>query len=323
MGALTKYMIDKGADSIRLGDDTNLVTVTNVGADYGLDVNLINASIAVTATDLDIRALDSSTDSVEIKTAGGQALAIDGSGYITANINGDVNVTQGTDPWIVSATDLDIRDLTNASDSVAVGSASAIVDVLALDAAAAGTENGFMIGGIRQDAGGSPVSADGDFHPFIFNDDGELKCTSDLSSAVADDAADSGNPIKIGGNAETQASVWTTVDDADRFHLSGDLYRRVKINDAPNVGLKSATVSVDTTVGGVNLSAAPQAGRTRMIIQNTSNSQDIFIGASGVTAATGTIVPKKGQVTLEIGEALDVYAITSAGSADVRVFEIG
>lgn len=30
-------------DSIRIGDGTDLVTVTNIGADYGLDVNIINA----------------------------------------------------------------------------------------------------------------------------------------------------------------------------------------------------------------------------------------------------------------------------------------
>jgi hypothetical protein len=99
-------------------DDGTLITHHTVGSDEGLDVYIVNTSIAVTATDLDIRDLDSSQDSVEIKTAGGQALAIDGSGYITANINGDVNVTQGTSPWVVSATDLDIRDLTAASDSV-------------------------------------------------------------------------------------------------------------------------------------------------------------------------------------------------------------
>jgi len=55
--------------------------------------------------------LDSSLHSVEVRNAAGQALAIDGSGYITANINGTVTVT---------ATDLDIRDLLFASDSVDV-----------------------------------------------------------------------------------------------------------------------------------------------------------------------------------------------------------
>lgn len=70
-------------DSVRLGDGTTLFTGTTVGADTGLDVNIINANI---------------------------------------------EVTQGTSPWVigdgggsitVDATDLDIRDLTAVSDSVA------------------------------------------------------------------------------------------------------------------------------------------------------------------------------------------------------------
>ncbi len=62
----------------------------------------------VEATDLDIRDLAFATDSVDVT---GSAVSI----------TGDVNVTQGTDPWIVSATDLDIRDLTHVSDSVKIG----------------------------------------------------------------------------------------------------------------------------------------------------------------------------------------------------------
>lgn len=109
-------------DSVRLGDGTNFLTSTTVGADIGLDVNLINASIVVTASDLDIRDLVYTSDSV--------------------------TAYQGTDPWVigdggnsitVDASDLDIRDLTAASDSVAaylsdgagnaIGSTSNALDV--------------------------------------------------------------------------------------------------------------------------------------------------------------------------------------------------
>lgn len=72
-------------------------------------IDAITNAVTVTATNLDVRDLTSASDSVEIKTAAGQALAIDGSGYITANINGTV---------VVSATDLDIRNLAYAIDSV-------------------------------------------------------------------------------------------------------------------------------------------------------------------------------------------------------------
>lgn len=90
-----------------IGTVTTVTAVTSITN----DVNIADGgnSITVDAVNLDIRDLTSASDSVEIKTAAGQALAIDGSGFITANINGTVTV---------SATNLDIRDLAFATDSV-------------------------------------------------------------------------------------------------------------------------------------------------------------------------------------------------------------
>lgn len=84
------------------GADGTLVTVTGTS----LNTNLTNASIAVTATALDIRHLAFATDKVD---ASGSAVSITGT----------VAVTQSTSPWVVSATALDIRHLAAATDSVA------------------------------------------------------------------------------------------------------------------------------------------------------------------------------------------------------------
>lgn len=59
--------------------------------------------------------IDSSSASIAVKSSGGTELAIDGSGYITSNINGTV---------VVSSTDLDIRDLSSAQDSVEIKTAA-------------------------------------------------------------------------------------------------------------------------------------------------------------------------------------------------------
>jgi hypothetical protein len=79
-------------DSIRLGDGTDLVTTTTVGADIGLDVNILNASLTVDATDLDIRDLSAASDSVA-------AWLSDGSGNAIGSTGGslDVNVTNSID----------------------------------------------------------------------------------------------------------------------------------------------------------------------------------------------------------------------------------
>lgn len=130
-------------------------------------------------------------DDIRIVDSGGHELDINADGSIDTNatIVGTVTVT---------ATDLDIRDLINTQDSIAIGDETNLVDLEQSDDAFVGGY-GFSLYGVRQDAAGSPVSADGDAHPLVFNNDGELKVAADLSSSVADDAADSGNPIKIGG----------------------------------------------------------------------------------------------------------------------------
>jgi hypothetical protein len=103
-------------DSVRLGDGTTLFTGTTVGADTGLDVNVINASIAVTATDLDIRDLAFATDSVTAHQGGTWDI---GTVTTLTGITNDVNIADGGNSITVDAVNLDIRDLTAASDSVA------------------------------------------------------------------------------------------------------------------------------------------------------------------------------------------------------------
>jgi hypothetical protein len=89
-------------DSVALGDGTSLLTSTTIGADIGLDVYILNSSIDVTATDLDIRDLSASQDNVAIS---------DGTYTLAINADGSINA-------VLSATDLDIRDLDYNSDSV-------------------------------------------------------------------------------------------------------------------------------------------------------------------------------------------------------------
>lgn len=182
----------------------------------------------------------------------------------------------------VSATDLDIRDLAFATDKVDVGGS-----VVALDAGTlAALEN-------------ITVIAAGD---------------------VADDAADSGNPFKIGTRAVSGAltAVSATNDRADGI---SDLYRRMWVNNTPNVAGSNAAVSVDTTAGGVALFASPLAGRRTVEVQNLGN-KSIFVGFGTVTAANGTRVAAGSTMTKELGPDLALKAIAESGTCDVRVLQI-
>jgi hypothetical protein len=124
---------------VQLSDGSAAIGVTS-GA---LDVNIDNASIVVTATDLDIRDLTQATDSVAIGDGtdtiainadgsvnitdnGGSITIDDGGGSIT--VDGSVTVS-GT--VTVTATDLDIRDLSASQDNVAISDGT---DTLAVNA---------------------------------------------------------------------------------------------------------------------------------------------------------------------------------------------
>lgn len=84
-------------DSVRLGDGTDLTTTTTVGADVGLDVNIINAEVTVTATDLDIRDLNAAQDSVQSNLYDGAGTALTSTlvgadQALDVNVVNDVNV---------------------------------------------------------------------------------------------------------------------------------------------------------------------------------------------------------------------------------------
>ena len=108
-------------DSVRLGNGTDFFTSTSENGDIALDVHISNSSIEVTATDLDIRDLAFATDKVDVT---GSEVSLDAATLAALET---ITVEQGTSPWVigdgggsitVDAVDLDIRDLTAASDSV-------------------------------------------------------------------------------------------------------------------------------------------------------------------------------------------------------------
>jgi len=105
-------------------------------------------TVTVTATDLDIRDLDSASDSVAAVQSGTWSVDAVQSGAWNVAVSGTVTVVatdldirdldsatdsvtavQGTSPWTVDAVDLDIRDLSHASDSVKVGDGTEFLSI--------------------------------------------------------------------------------------------------------------------------------------------------------------------------------------------------
>jgi len=108
---------------VRTDSSSTIAEVTNIGST--VDVAITGQPISVTATDLDIRDLSSATDSIAAVQSGSWNVGLaNTSGTININEIADDStrqlglVYQGTSPWVITATDLDIRDLSSATDSV-------------------------------------------------------------------------------------------------------------------------------------------------------------------------------------------------------------
>lgn len=183
------------------------------------------------------------------------------------------------------------------------------------DSAHASGDIGDYVLAVRQDTLASSTSADGDYGSFKTNSRGALY-TQPVGN-VADDAADSENPIKVGSRAETGAL--TAVSDGDRADLLSDDFRRIYVNSGSNVAVEDTAVSVTTTATALPTTAL--TGRRKIYIQNL-DSQAIFLGGSGVTTANGLRIAAGGVFEDEVGDDVALFAICATGTADVRILEL-
>lgn len=215
---------------VRAGTDGDQISSTLVSGKEGLDVNIVNTSIVVTATDLDIRDLTHVSDSVKIG---------DGTDFLAVNADGSINVVL----------------ISDANDGI-----------FAEDSVHASGDNGQHILAVRNDSSGSLTSASGDY--------GSLQL---------------------------------------------DAAGRMWVNDAPNISSK-ATAFVAGLLA-LPLPAASLANRKRMQIQNKGNAS-IYIGDALVTTLTGLEISKGGTESVEIGPNNLMYAISGSAAQDVRILEM-
>lgn len=290
--------------------DANTSTVSADGDYSALHVDS-SGFLKVSGSDFDIRDLAFATDSVDVSGS---------------------TVT-------VTATDLDIRDLTHVSDSVKIGdgtdflainadgsiNVNADISVVngsdkAEDAASASGDIGTFVLAVRQDTLASSTSTDGDYGAFKLTSAGAL-WTAPVGT-IADDAADSGNPIKVGGIARATAAALDLADAADRVDFTTNLSRHLLVADMATQAVLQQIVSVTNTAGLVV--ASPLANRKKIMIQNDGNTP-IYIGTTTVTSAgaTGGIkIPANDVWEEDLAGGVALYAITASGTnSTIRVIE--
>jgi hypothetical protein len=258
---------------VRLGDGTLLTTVTNVGADNGLDVNIINTEIAV------IQGSDS-------------PWTVDG----TVSISGDVNVTQGTSPWVVSATDLDIRDLTAATDSVA-----------------AWTNDG---------AGNAISSTAGALHVYLDDQNGDLDVNITNASLVV-----TATDLDIRDLSQAQDNV--AIGDGTTLYTGTTVGsdHALDVNVVQSVDPSTANTAILTTAKSATstqsaLLSSQLAARKFMFVQNLGNRR-VFLAEAGAAdaAATGLRLSPGAVAEFKIGPSVSLDVEAAGGTQDVRVLE--
>ena len=84
-----------------------------------------------------------------------------------------VNIQDGGNSITVDATDLDIRDLVNTQDSIAIGDSTNIFDVAVLNSALSGTANAFPVAGRYQST--PDTFGDGDATQLLTDENGRLQ----------------------------------------------------------------------------------------------------------------------------------------------------
>lgn len=188
---------------------------------------------------------------------------------------GTIVATQGTTPWVVGATDFDIRDLVFATDKVDVSGSTVTAETIfdyPEDSPHVSGDIGAFILAVRNDAG-TALAADGDYSPFQVNAAGELRVTTTGGTPTGRDDTDNQAAVATGLNTTVnRVYVWDGANwDRWTGAVTGPLTdAQLRATPVPISGTVSVTEPV--TVDGIVALDAPTlaALETTTVLQGTS-----------------------------------------------------
>ena len=270
----------------QLTDGTDLATITAGGS---LNVNISNASIVVTATDLDIRDLTHVSDSVKVG---------DGTDFLAIAADGSIAVTDNGGSLTVDGT-VAVSSVIPGTGATNLGKAE--------DAAHTSGDVGVMPLGVRSDAGGSLVSADGDYSPLSINASGELRVAAAVTVGdnKAEDAAHT--------SGDTGSYVLAVRQDtlASSTSADGD-YASFKTNAAGALYVSVSNASIAVTATDLDIRDLTHVSDSIRIGDGTD--------LANVTASGELNVLASAQPGVDIG---DVTINNAAGAAAVNIQDGG
>lgn len=271
----------------------------------------------------------------ETDNVGAYLRASDGTLLTHTDVGGkkalDANVVNTV---TVEATNLDIRDLSSATDSVAAvqsGAWEVSLDAATLAALETvtveqGTSPWVVSGTVAVDG----ISAGG--NALVINADGSINVNAEIdvvngSDKVEDSAHASGDTgtYVLAVRQDTLAASTDADGDYASFKVSekGALWVQVDGQVEVPVPTHQAWLvtqnTVDTTAEPIVL--ADLTGRRKILIQNASTGgKTMYLGESStVTSASGIRLSAGSAIELELAAGVAIYAISSAAGADARV----
>lgn len=160
------------------------------------------------------------------------------------------------------------------------------------------------------------------------NNIGDVDVLTMPGTQVEDTASAGGETLLMVGGYRRDADTSPVSTDGDFhgliFNSLGELKVSSNLDDVADSSVVVTTVSIDTTVGGVQLVASGLTSRRDLTVQNLGN-QDIWVReGTGVTAGpagNGFFLPKGASLSKNWGPNIDLYAITASGTSDVKVIE--
>jgi len=330
------------SDSIKVGDGTDFLAVNadgsvNVQVPYDYAEDSVHVSGEVGAFVLGVRQ-DADTspvssdgdyhpfifnDTGRLKVEANFDTAFDfvypeDSGHTTGDPGAFILAVRNDANAVLTSADLDYS-------AIAVDSAGRVKIVGTVTANAEKAEDSAHVSGdignyvlaVQQATLASSVSADGDYASFKLNDRGAL--WSVPVGTVADDAVDTENPVKVGSRARIGALLAISTN-GDRADALSDRYRRIYVNNGPNISALNSVATVTTTAA--NLLTTQLSGRRRYLIQNLG-ALAIYLGNDAtVTTSTGFKMASGSNMDVELGEDVSLFAIAAAGSQNVRILEL-
>lgn len=263
---ISKDLDDNAVANVIYVQPSDGTDVLAINADGSLNATINNASIAVTATDLDIRDLTHVSDSVKVG---------DGTDLLAVNADGSINVTINNASIAVTATDLDIRNLSASQDNVAVSDGTDTL-AIAADGSIAVTDNG---GSLTVD-GTVAATQSG-----TWNIGTLTSITNDVN------IADGGNSITVDGSVTVSA---TDLDIRDLTHVSDS----VKVGDGTDLLAVNADGSINVVVGGS--SGTPVAVTSEASLGTGVSGNHDYTATGGAFIPDRVIVSSESIATFEI-----------------------